>query len=554
MATCPVCSETFEHTAEEAALRSKIASLMPVPAFPAPALCRDCRMARRMAWRNERVLYQRTCDATGKSIISVYPSDALFPVYDKTYWWSDAWDPLAYGRAYDPTRSFFEQLQELQRAVPRASLNTKNVENCDYCNFAFDSRNSYLAICCYFSESILYSYWMLECKDCTDCSYCFRSQQCLDCTDCNDTYGCISCVQCNSCRDSAHLFDCRGCSHCFCCVGLRNAQYHMFNEKLAKEEYEKRVIQFDLQNPEHVATVRRRLHTLRSTHPHKYVVIEQCEDSTGDHIVELKHCHNCFQMFRSRDCINCGDADGNQDLLDSYHPGWSEVLYDCYSPVRLKNAAFCCQCWDGNDVYYCDTCQNCSFCFGCVSLRRSRNCILNKQYTKEEYETLIQMIIAHMRERGEWGQFFPPQLGPFAYNETVAQDEFSLEKSTALQRGFRWQNALPYTKTKETIAWSAVPQCIDDVPDSIIREVLTCTTCAKSYRLISQELKFYREKQLPVPRICPDCRHLTRIAHRNPRKLWDRTCAQCGKAMRTTFAPERPEIVYCEECYLKAVY
>jgi CxxC-x17-CxxC domain-containing protein len=43
------------------------------------------------------------------------------------------------------------------------------------------------------------------------------------------------------------------------------------------------------------------------------------------------------------------------------------------------------------------------------------------------------------------------------------------------------------------------------------------------------------------------------MALRNPRKLYERKCDKCGISMITSYSPEREEIVYCEECYNKAV-
>jgi len=40
---------------------------------------------------------------------------------------------------------------------------------------------------------------------------------------------------------------------------------------------------------------------------------------------------------------------------------------------------------------------------------------------------------------------------------------------------------------------------------------------------------------------------------RNPRKLYDRKCDKCSIDIKTTYSPERPEIVYCEECYNKEI-
>ncbi len=69
-----------------------------------------------------------------------------------------------------------------------------------------------------------------------------------------------------------------------------------------------------------------------------------------------------------------------------------------------------------------------SNCFLCVNLENKKYCILNKQYSKEEYEVLVPQIIEHMQKTGEWGEFFPVCLSPFGYNETVAQEHFKLDR------------------------------------------------------------------------------------------------------------------------------
>ncbi len=507
-----------------------------------------------MGWRNERILYRRKCDASGKDIISIYPPDAPFPVYERNSWYSDSWDALSYGQEFDASRPFFDQFKELQKKVPRSALNGKNTENCDYCNSAFDSRNCYLTHCCYISESLFYSYWMLQCKDCTDCSFCFKCEQCLDCTDCNESYSCHRCVLCTTSSDSYFLYDCRGCTYCFGCVGLRKRSYCLFNEQLTKEEYESRLAEFDLQNPAHLQAVENRLQGLKTKHPHRYAHLDKCEDCTGDFDFESKSLINCYQMFRSRDCINCMDADGDVDLLDCYHPGWAELCYAGYSPVRLKTSAFFEQCWDGANIFYCDCCQNCTDCFGCIGLQRKKFCILNKQYSEEEYRKLLPQIVDHMKKHKEWGEFFPPSVSPFALNETVINEYYPLSKSEAQKQGWRWREDLPFTTGKETIEWSNIPKRIEEIDDSILNEVLACERCHRNYRIIQQELNYYREKKLPLPHNCPDCRHLVRIGLRNPRLLYERSCNKCGKDIQTTYTPDRPEIIYCEDCYLASVY
>src|SRR3990167_3749439 len=65
---------------------------------PPPTFCWKCRAVRRMAFRNMRHLYARSCDATGKKIFTLMPPDNKMPVYENKYWNSDSWDPMDYGR------------------------------------------------------------------------------------------------------------------------------------------------------------------------------------------------------------------------------------------------------------------------------------------------------------------------------------------------------------------------------------------------------------------------------------------------------------------------
>lgn len=550
---CAECSQPYTISSDEERLHKKICESFSIGSFPLPTLCRGCRLQRKMAWRNERYLHHRTCDACQKSMLSVYPKGTPFPVYERSCWWGDSWDAASHGRAFDFSRPFFEQYRDLLHVVPRQALNLQKSENCDYCNFAFESRNCYLCQCCYNSESLLYSYWLLECKDCIDCSYCFSSERCIQCTDCNHGYNCFFCVLSHTCTDCTFLYDCRGCTACFGCVGLRRKSYCLFNEQLTKEKYMQRLQEFDPQNPLHLSAIKKRMNSLKAEHPHLFSVQEKTEHCTGDYIFESKDCMDCFQIYRSHDCINVQDAE-SKDALDCYHPGWSELTYETYSSVSIVNSAFSVQCWTGNDVYYSDNCQSCSYCFGCISLRNKKYCILNKQYSKEEYDALIPRIRKHMEKSGEWGLFFPIALSPFPYNESMAQVEFPLLREEVEKRGWEWAPETGTTTGKETTIWDRIPARIADVPSSITQEILACTLCKKNYKIIPQELARYKDASLLLPQQCPDCRFMERLKTRNPRKLWSRKCAKCGKGIETTYSPDRPEIVYCEECYLKQVY
>jgi len=84
----------------------------------------------------ESKLYKRTCDATGKPIISMYSPDKKDVVYEYSYWWSDKWDALDYGQDFDFSKNFFEQFGGLMKEVPKAHIEISPSENSEYTNQA----------------------------------------------------------------------------------------------------------------------------------------------------------------------------------------------------------------------------------------------------------------------------------------------------------------------------------------------------------------------------------------------------------------------------------
>jgi hypothetical protein len=111
--------------------------------IPTPTLCPEERERRRLAFRNERNLYRRTCDFSGKPIISIYSPDKPFKVYDQKIWRGDERNPLDYGKDYDFSKTFTENFKELMNAVPLPTLVNLNAENSEYCNWSFGNRNCY---------------------------------------------------------------------------------------------------------------------------------------------------------------------------------------------------------------------------------------------------------------------------------------------------------------------------------------------------------------------------------------------------------------------------
>ena len=152
----------------------------------------------------------------------------------------------------------------------------------------------------------------------------------------------------------------------------------------------------------------------------------------------------------------------------------------------------------------------------------------------------------------QWGQFFPPYLSPFGYNETLAHDYYPLDEQTARQYSFHWRDEQNQASYQGTMF--QVPDNINQVSDEICQQILKCEISGKLYKILPQELAFYRKMKVPIPKLCPDQRHRQRMKLRNPRKLYKRTCPITGEQMLSTYSLNRSEKVYSQKAYLEAVH
>ncbi len=557
--TCTNCGKPFTVSDADLAFLAKISPVIGGRKhdIPAPTHCPDCRQQRRLTWRNERKLYHRTCDLTGQDIISTYSPDKPHKVYSPDAWNSDKWNALEHGRDFDFNRPFFEQMRELQEAVPRIALNVVSNENSPYINLSGYNKNCHLIFAAEYNEDCLYGRQVIKSKSCVDTLNCYESERCYEVIDCEKNYNLAFSKDCSGCTDSFFLSDCKGCNDCLFCINLRNKKYHIFNKEYSKEEFEqqKTIILQRLQ-AEGSAALQQEFRQFTLQHPHRDLFKINCENADGDFLQNSRNLRHCFDLSYADECAYVYTGFQVKDLMDVCHTTEMEIGYEGVSfGYKAYNCMFTHSSWSSNNSFYCDIVQSCTDCFGCICLRQQKFCILNKQYTKEEYEELVPRIIDHMKKTGEWGEFFPHNLSPFAYNETLAQEYYPMNKEEVTARGWQWREEVEEApQVDKVVPASQLPASIDDVPDDILQWAVLSEESQKPFRIIKQELQFYRDMHLPLPRITPDERHAKRMQQRNPRQLWDRQCMKCGKGIKTTYAPDRPEIVYCEECYLASVY
>jgi hypothetical protein len=559
---CQNCKKDFTIEPDDFAFYEKMQ-------VPAPTWCPQCRMVRRLSFRNERNLFRRKDSLTGKDSFSGFPPEANLNTYENNYWHGDKWDPIDYGVDYDFTKPFLIQFSDLLSSVPLPAKSSAGfMINSDYCNEAGRLRNAYLCFDSDFVEDSAYLVKATNIKNSLDSHEVLEDELCYEDVMVYKSYKTMYSLDCENCVDVWFSKGLRGCTNCFGCVNLRGKSNYFFNEPLSKDEYEKKLSELNLGSHESITKLHAKVLDFWQKFPVKYYHGIRNVNCSGDRISDSKNVHDSISIQDGENMryiqISVLKAANSYDCVQLFMG--VENAYECVTVGEGSyNLKYCFNCWaESRDLEYCGYCVGSSDCFGCVGLKKKQYCILNKQYSKEEYFELKNKIVKHMDDMPyfdslsreyKYGEFFPSEFSPLAYNESLAQDYIPLDKEEAKEKGFIWRepNAREF---QTTIKGIDLPDLINNVSDSIVNEIIACEDCSRAYRIVPIELQFYKRIVLPLPHKCHNCRFLNRYEFINKPKLYHRKCMHegCANEFETSYAPERPEIIYCEQCYQKEVY
>jgi hypothetical protein len=572
---CQNCKQNFIIEPEDFDFYEKIK-------VPPPTFCPECRAMRRLAWRNERSLYHNTCALSGKKILSMFSPETKFVVYDQEVWWGDKWDPLAYGEEYDFSKPFFLQFKELLMRTPVANLGNTNCLHSEYGNNNFDCKNCYLVYASITNENVSYAQGVVNVRDSLDLFTVMKSEQSYEDVICSGLYKTNFSYDSDDCINSAFLTHCANLQDCLGCINLRHKTHHIFNQPYNKEEYETKRIEYDLGSYSKLTKFQTDYKNFIENQPRRFANILKSVSVTGDNITNSKNSKMIFDVYGEvEDSKYLTHTLDIKDSYDGYGIGYNaELMYEGVDfGLDASNNKFGVFNHRGIDTTYTYMCYSSKNLFGCVSLQKQEYCILNKKYKKEEYDKLLPKIIEHMNtmpyidEKSKvykYGEFFPFDLSPFYYNETIAQEFYPLPQQKALEYDLKWKKQAE-RNYKIEIKNEKLPDHIIDVDTTIVGKVIACAhqgtceeQCTEAFKITEEELQFYKNNNLALPRLCPNCRHFKRLKIRNPLKLWHRSCmcdksnhihvGKCEIEFETSYAPDRPEIIYCEKCYQAEVY
>ena len=319
-------------------------------------------------------------------------------------------------------------------------------------------------------------------------------------------------VDCESCQEMILCKDCVGCNSCFGSIGLRNKSYCIFNQQYDKEEYKRKITEFNLGSNKNFQILKEKAYKHWLDFPQKYIHGYHNTQVSGDYIYESKNAKNCFRVRGVEDSkfiqnILTGSV---KDCYDYANYGDNvELVYESLVVGGGGfNIKFCTQTFPNvRNLTYCIFCNDSSDLFGCISLRKKHYCIFNKQYTKEQYEKLVPKIIEHMMQTKEYGEFFPASLSLLPYRETANYEFFPLNEQEAKKKGFLWYETAKQNY-KITLKNEDIPNNIKDIDEDIFDQVIECAhkgscqhECTKAFRVIEMETDFCKRMNIPLPRL-----------------------------------------------------
>jgi len=529
---------------------------------PPPTLCPKCRQIRRLG-QLMRVpkFFKRPCSAPGhtEGVITVFPPSSPHKVYDVPYWHSDSWDPTSYGINYSFSRRFFEQFKELFFGVPHLALERAlSVINSEYSLGGLWGKNNYYCAGAFKSEDCFFGEEVRFSKSCFDCADVWNSEFCYACVGDDHCNRCIFLVDSIQCVESAFLYDCKNCINCFLSSNLRNKSFVFENKQLTKEEYHAKISCLNMGDRNVFQDLIGRFGLVLKNALHRSVSLTNAGNCMGDRI---NNCRDCFQAFDGSDGQNLRFMQsfvGVKDSMDFvYSGGGADRVYESVMGTIGSNISFGLYVRDSMNIEYSVECYNCQNCFGCVGLKNKKFHVFNKPYSENDYWKLVDEIKFKMLEDGEYGELFPLSLGPFPYQSSSGQKRYPIDEETAVKRGIPWYSE-PEAQMPEDarlLDFHEIPSDIKNVEESILKQAIKCEVTGKPFKIITEELKFYRHMNLPIPTRHPWQRIMDRFAFEHPYELFPFVCPNCGEKSFSIYNEEKQKQfkIFCEKCYLKEV-
>lgn len=302
--------------------------------------------------------------------------------------------------------TFYKELQYLIDTIPKSPTKTTNCENCEYANSISNSKNIFFGFDSASCEDSMYIADSFDCKDVIDCDYAVSSELCYESVDPFKAYNCDYMSYCANIRDSSYCHWCWRSNDLFGCVNLVGKSFCVFNRQLTEQDYRQAVAYYRKWPAEKILGI---VEDLKKRYPVTQTIEAFNENTTyGNYIHYNKNCYMCFDAAHDEDSAYLYDTFDAKICFDmTYTVDNSQASYEVVSSLRIFNSEyvlFSKNCIDSSYLFNCLDVKN---SLGCVNLAHKQYCILNRQFTKEDYERISKDIKAMLRKENEgWNNLY----------------------------------------------------------------------------------------------------------------------------------------------------
>jgi len=538
MKTCAETGDTFEITEDMYNMYKKLG-------VPLPTTAPHVRLRRLRAHMGGIELFPRKTMGT-ETVVSMYDPESHALVLSPEEWRADTFSPEKYGQAIDPQQSFFDQWMHFSRTVPRPTVSSDpDSENCSWSIYDVEFKECYATFGGVNCKHLLYGDMCIDTSNSLDLAFMVQTEwsyECIQGFQCSQAFFSDFCV---SCLNVYFSFGCRNSSNLFACVNLDNKQYCILNVQYTKEEYFKKISQFDLSDIAVVKRLQKEAWELWKQGYYRTEVNFNSERSVGDDVISSVDTYG-ISTFQTERLYNSFDTSYVKDSCDITTSSNLELSVNTVACDGYGNKMTI-SCHGCTDVEYSELCVSCEHCFGCIGLKRKKYCIFNVQYTEEEYWKKLDEIKSAMIRRGEYGEFFPYRTSLFAYNTSHADTFFSLSRGEVEHLGARWYD-LPKADSDGS-KYTKMPEKLKDFDDSLLASQFVCEDSGRPYRIVEPELAFHKKFDIALPTQHPSVRRKNRYARMHGLTLRDDQCYRCDKSIVSRISPDLESKNVCDDCF-----
>jgi hypothetical protein len=154
-----------------------------------------------------------------------------------------------------------------------------------------------------------------------------------------------------------------------------------------------------------------------------------------------------------------------------------------------------------------------------------------------------------MKKRGEYGKFLPYSMSAGSFNLSTSFLYFpETKKEDILKLGGYWEDM--GENQIEGMPTSRLPDSINEVDESICSQSLICPETGWRFNIAKNELIFYKQNNIPLPRYHFDMRIKNSMKYTSVLRSYKYNCHYCKKNIDAFYPPEWDyKNIACEECY-----